>query len=153
MTIRPGAFPDTVSEPVRQLLETFYRLSNAASSHNEHEKDEQKLVDLFTPDGVYEFAGTKNKGAQAILGFRKKLFNNVAHRDHPVVRVYSFGTNDRELLALGEVEYRHPNGKSHTEEWAGRYSIVQDDAGALKFQHVQIILASFFLTTCRQGMS
>jgi len=38
MTVRPDAFPDTVSQPVRQLIEEFYRLSNAASSHTENEK-------------------------------------------------------------------------------------------------------------------
>jgi hypothetical protein len=47
MTIRKGAFPDTVSQPVRQLLEEFYHLSNAASSHNEHEKGMYLTVHLL----------------------------------------------------------------------------------------------------------
>jgi ketosteroid isomerase-like protein len=141
MSIKPNAFPDTVSAPVRKLLEEFYHLSNAASSHTEHEKDEQKLVSLFAPDGVYEFAGKKNKGHEAILAFRAQLFSNIEHRDHPVVKVYSFGTDDKNLLALGEVVYRDPAGGSHKEEWAGRYIIVQHD-GEFKFKHVQIFIAS-----------
>jgi hypothetical protein len=47
MTIRNGAFPDTVSQPVRQLLEDFYHLSNAASSHNEHEKGTYHTIHIL----------------------------------------------------------------------------------------------------------
>ncbi|KAH6614678.1 hypothetical protein B0J18DRAFT_439904 [Chaetomium sp. MPI-SDFR-AT-0129] len=140
MTILPGAFPETVTEPVRELLEEFYRLSNAASSHTQHDKDEQRFVSLFTPDGIYEFAGKKQTGHDAILAFREQLFANVEHRDHPLVKVYTFGANDLELLALGQVEYKDPEGGSHNEEWAGRYSIVPGPAGKLLFRHVQIIL-------------
>lgn len=142
MTFKPGAFPDTVSAPVRQLLERFYHLSNAASSHTQHEQDEQALVALFTPDGIYEFAGRKNTGHQAILAFREDLFSHAGHRDHPVVKVFTFGSDDRELLALGEVEYRDDSAGTRKEEWAGRYTIVEDASGELKFKHVQILIAN-----------
>lgn len=145
MTILPNAFPDTVSTPVRNLLTEFYHLSNAASSHNEHDKDEEKLGSLFTSDGIYEFAGKKNKGPEAILAFRAQLFSNVEHRDHPIVKVYTFGADDHDLLALGQVEYKNvggPGGGSHKDEWAGRYIIVQE-GDQLKFKHVQIIIVSW----------
>jgi len=37
MTILEGAFPETISPEVKALLQEFFHLSNAASSHNEHE--------------------------------------------------------------------------------------------------------------------
>lgn len=41
-------------------------------------------------------------------------------------------------MVLGTANY----GKGETHEWAGRYSIVRDAKGELKFKHVQIILVS-----------
>ena len=152
MNVKPNAFPDTVSAPVRKLLQDFYHLSNAASSHTEHKKDEQKLVSLFTPDGVYEFAGKKNEGHEAILAFRAGLFSNIGHRDHQVVKVYPFGNNDQDLLALGEVEYRGLDGASHKEQWAGRYAIVQD-GGELKFKQVQIFIVSHHSLEWREELA
>jgi uncharacterized protein (TIGR02246 family) len=107
--------------------------------------DEQKFADLFTTDGVYEFAGEKNTGRAAILAFRESLFSNIAHRDHPVVKVYSFGSNDLELMVLGEVTYVFGDEGVRSQEWAGRYTIVEDDAGGLKFKPVQIFTVSIVL--------
>ncbi|KAK4221446.1 hypothetical protein QBC38DRAFT_522345 [Podospora fimiseda] len=142
MTVKSDAFPDTVSPPVRALLEEFYRLSNAASSHTQHKKDEQKLASLFTSDGVYEFAGRKNTGHDAIVAFRNDLFAHQEHRDHPVVKVFTFGSDDHELVALGEAEYRDSARGSQKEEWAGRYSVVKDADGQLKFKLVQIFISN-----------
>jgi hypothetical protein len=137
-------------------MEEFCHLSNAASTHTQHEKskcqtrfcsedtlfidskDEEKLAALFTEDGTYEFAGKKNTGAKNIIACREQLFKNSPHRDHPVVKVYTFGEEDHELMALGNVDY----GKGEIHEWAGRYSIVKDAKGELKFKHAQIILVS-----------
>ena len=85
----------------------------------------------------YEFAGKKAYGHKAIIDFREQLFKDSPHRDHSIVKVYSFGNNDHELMALGIVNY----GKDESHEWAGRYSIV-NDAGGLMFKHVHIILVS-----------
>lgn len=37
MTILPGAFPDNFSPDVKALVEEYFHLSNAASSHNDHD--------------------------------------------------------------------------------------------------------------------
>jgi hypothetical protein len=37
MTILEGAFPETISPEVKELLEAYFQLSNAASSHNDHD--------------------------------------------------------------------------------------------------------------------
>lgn len=109
--------------------------------------DEQKFAEFFTTDGVYEFAGAKNTGHPAILGFRESLFSNIAHRDHLVLKVYSFGSNDLELMVLGEVNYVFEDGRKRSQEWAGRYTIVTNDVGELEFQHVKIITVSCGLCT------
>jgi len=87
------------------------------------------------------------------LAFRESLFSNIPYRDHPVVKVYSFGSNDLELLALGEVDYKFKDGTVHKDNWAGRYTIVKDDAGELKFKHVEIIIVSRDLYLIPYGMS
>jgi hypothetical protein len=38
MTIRDGAFPDNISAPVKELIESYIHLSNAHSTHTDHEK-------------------------------------------------------------------------------------------------------------------
>lgn len=43
MTIKDGAFPDTVSSGVKKLMEEFYHLSNAASTHTQHEKSKCEI--------------------------------------------------------------------------------------------------------------
>jgi hypothetical protein len=80
--------------------------------------------------------------APAILIFREFLFKNAPHRDHPVLQVFTFGEDDLQLMVLGKVGYNFEDGTSHEREWVGRYEIVKDHDGKLKFKKVQIILVS-----------
>jgi hypothetical protein len=77
-----------------------------------------------------------------ILAFREHLFKNAPHRDHPVVRFYTFGKNDLQLMCLGKVDYKFEDGSKHEREWAGRYEIVQVPGGGLKLKKAQIIIVS-----------
>ncbi|TGO43522.1 hypothetical protein BOTNAR_3529g00010 [Botryotinia narcissicola] len=141
MAITPGAFPDNVSSEVKVFLEKYFQLSNAGSSHNDHEANEQEFAKLFLDDGVYEFAEEQNVGREAILSFRRKLFANVPHREHPVVRIFTFGSDDMNLMCYGTVGYKLSNDVINMQEWAARYEIVNTESGDLKFKYVQIIIS------------
>ncbi|KAF7910106.1 uncharacterized protein EAE98_010904 [Botrytis deweyae] len=141
MAILPGAFPDNVSSEVKAFLEKYFQLSNAASSHNNHEANEQEFAELFSNDGIYEFAEEQNVGRDAIISFRKKLFANVPHREHPVVRIFTFGSDDMNLMCYGTVGYKLSDDTVNMQEWAARYEIVKTGPGDLKFKYVQIIVS------------
>ncbi|KAF5878812.1 putative fungal specific transcription protein [Botrytis fragariae] len=141
MAILPGAFPDNVSSEVKAFLEKYFQLSNAASSHNDHEANEQAFAELFSNDGMYEFAEEQNVGRDAIISFRKKLFASVPHREHPVVRIFTFGSDDMNLMCYGTVGYRLSDDTVNMQEWAARYEIVKTEPGDLKFKYVQIIVS------------
>jgi hypothetical protein len=95
---------------------------------------------MFTDDGIYQFADNANQGRQKIHQFREFLYSNIPHRDHSILKVYTQGTNDLEMMALGSVSYKHHDGSSHETDWAGLYSLTKSQDGALKFQKVQIII-------------
>lgn len=77
-----------------------------------------------------------------IIAFREKLFSAIPHRDHPVVRFFTFGNDDMNLMCYGHVGYQYPEGTTNMKEWAGRYKIVKTESGELKFKYVQIIIVS-----------
>ena len=105
MTIRKNAFPETVSQPVRDLITEFYRLSNAASKHTDHDAgsiacrsnryfvllishfiDEKAFSELFTEDGMYEFAEVQNKGRASTLCFsREPIIQRYLYNLHFVI--------------------------------------------------------------------
>lgn len=106
---------------------------------------------------MYEFAEVQNKGHEgslipilstivahinplAIIAFREKLFKSVPHRDHPVVKFFTFGPDDLNLMCYGRVGYKYPEGTTNMKEWAGRYKLIKTDTGALKFKYVQVII-------------
>ncbi|CAF9926818.1 MAG: hypothetical protein GOMPHAMPRED_004235 [Gomphillus americanus] len=142
MTILSGAFPDSVSKEVRALLEEHIHYSNAASSSNNHTADEQKFAQTFTEDGIYEVAETQSVGPDAIIAFREKFFKDVPHRDHPVVKVFTYGPDDKNLMIYGNVGVELPEGTKHSKEWAGRYEIVDTGSGGLKFKYVQVFVTA-----------
>jgi len=140
MAMNPDAFPETVSPEVRTLMEEMIHLSNSASTHTEHEKDEAAFANLFTNDGIYEFAGKQGVGHKGIHDFREQLFANIPHRDHPIHKVYTFGKDYLDLMAFGSVDYVHHDKSTHSDNWAARYFITKDESGQVKFKHIQIIL-------------
>jgi len=83
--MNPDAFPETVSPEVRTLMEEMIHLSNSASTHTEHEKDEAAFANLFTNDGIYEFAGKQGVGHKgpycSPLGLYHRLHRFVANAD------------------------------------------------------------------------
>lgn len=54
MTILPGAFPDNISPEVKALFEEYFHLSNAASSHNDHDASSYyvNLLAITTKDKI-----------------------------------------------------------------------------------------------------
>lgn len=78
----------------------------------------------------------------AIIEFRDKLFKSAPHRDHPVVKIFTFGSDDMNLMCYGRVGYKYPEGTTNQKEWAGRYKIVKTESGSLKFKYVQVIVVS-----------
>ncbi|QDS75304.1 hypothetical protein FKW77_001367 [Venturia effusa] len=139
MSIYPNAFPSTITPEVKEFMEEYFHVSNAASTHTTHDADEERFASLFVEDGTYEFAEKAYKGHKEISDFREFLFNNVPHRDHPAIQFYTFGDDDLQLMCIGKVEYKYEDGTKHECEWAGRYEIVKLSKGALKFKRVQII--------------
>ncbi|KAE8441194.1 hypothetical protein EG329_005626 [Mollisiaceae sp. DMI_Dod_QoI] len=139
MTILPGAFPNTVSPAVKELMEKHFQLSNAPSTHNSHEADEEAFAALFTPNGLYELAEVQNQGHDAIIAVRRKLFETIPYREHPVTKVFTYGSDDLNLMCFGIVDYAYPEGTTNKKEWAGRYEIEKTSSGELKFKLVQII--------------
>ncbi|KAK8911094.1 hypothetical protein QC760_000155 [Botrytis cinerea] len=142
MAIHPDAFPDNVSPEVKALLEKYFQLSNASSSHNDHEANEQEFAELFVNDGTYELAEEQSVGRDEIISFRKKLFANIPHREHPVVRIFTFGSDDMNLMCYGTVGYKISDEPVNMQEWAARYEIVRTGPGDLRFKYVQIIIVS-----------
>ncbi|KAM0315750.1 hypothetical protein ACHAO8_003602 [Botrytis cinerea] len=158
MAIHPDAFPDNVSPEVKALLEKYFQLSNASSSHNDHEasmlllihvtrllnksEDEQEFAELFVNDGTYELAEEQSVGRDEIISFPKKLFANIPHREHPVVRIFTFGSDDMNLMCYGTVGYKISDEPVNMQEWAARYEIVRTGPGDLRFKYVQIIIVS-----------
>lgn len=62
--IQPDAWPDSITDPdIRQVLETFYELSNSANSAKDIDANEKAFADLFDSEkGVYQLASKKAEG-------------------------------------------------------------------------------------------
>lgn len=60
-----------------------------------------------------------------------------------MVKFFTFGPDDLNLMCYGRVGYKYPEGTINMKEWAGRYKIVKTESGVLKFKYVQVILVSF----------
>lgn len=59
-----------------------------------------------------------------------------------MVKIFTHGTDDHLLMAYGRVGYKYPEGTTNMKEWAGRYKVVKDEGGKLKFSYVQVIVVS-----------
>lgn len=59
-----------------------------------------------------------------------------------MVKIFTFGSDDMNLMAYGRVGYKYPEGTTNMKEWAGRYKIVKGGDGELRFTYVQVILVS-----------
>ena len=47
---------------------------------------------------------------QAITDMRHALFLQVPHREHTALAIYTFASNQHELMVEGEVDYEHHHG-------------------------------------------
>ena len=74
-----------------------------------------------------------------IIKMREKLFPNIPSRHHRILKLYTYGSNEHELLAYGEVDYEHHHGGKADTHWASKYSVKQV-GNELKFAHVHIVL-------------
>ena len=57
------------------------------------------------------------------------------------MKFFTFGSDDKLVMAYGRVGYKYPEGTTNLKEWAGRYKIVETDKG-LKFSYSQVIIVS-----------
>jgi hypothetical protein len=64
------------------------------------------------------------------------------HRDHPAVKIFTFGSDDMNLMCYGTVGYKSADETVNMKEWAGRYEIVRTNSGTLKFKYAQVIIVS-----------
>jgi hypothetical protein len=109
--------------------------------------DEERFASLFTADGIYEFAGKQSNGHSGIKQLRHDLFNDIPHRDHPVIKLYVHGEDCMELMALGHVGYKHHTGHTNEKVWAGSYVLVKDGSGKIKMKSAVIIIVRKTLNT------
>ena len=70
---------------------------------------------------------------------RKALFAHIPHRDHRLVKIYTAGSDQNNLMAHGKVDYKHHHGHTTATDFAGRY-VLEKVGDEIKFKVVQIIL-------------
>ncbi|KUI73357.1 hypothetical protein VM1G_08716 [Cytospora mali] len=140
-SIRKDAWPDTITDSeVRQLLESFYELSNAANSARDFDANERAFAELFDPqDGVYQLASKRAEGRDAILSLRKALFAYIPRRDHTAVKFFTYGQDQTQIMVLGRVEYGHHAGHETSGDWAAKLVLTRV-RGEFKFREVNIIM-------------
>lgn len=76
-----------------------------------------------------------------IVALRKALFAHIPHRDHRILRYYTFDKENMHLMGLGTVGYKHHHGHETGSDWAAKYDLVKV-GGEAKFKHVQVIVVS-----------
>ncbi|ROW16511.1 hypothetical protein VPNG_02794 [Cytospora leucostoma] len=140
-TIDDNAWPDSLTDPeTRQLLETFYELSNAPNSASDIDANEEALADLFHPvKGVYQLASRRAEGRDEILALRKALFAYIPRRDHTAVKLFTFGGDQTQIMVLGRVAYGHHAGHETSGDWAAK-TVLTRVGGEVKFLEVNIIM-------------
>ena len=70
---------------------------------------------------------------------RKAMWAHIPHRDHRIVQIYTAGSNEYNLMAHGQVDYKHHHGHATATDWAGKY-ILEKVGNELKFKVIQIII-------------
>ncbi|PSR79582.1 hypothetical protein BD289DRAFT_455767 [Coniella lustricola] len=137
--IEESAWPESFTNGEnRELLEKFYNLSNAPNPGSD--ASEEALAELFDPEkGVYQLASKKAQGREAIIELRKALFASIPRREHRVVKIFTFGEDQSQLLVLGKVEYGHHHGHETNSDWASKI-VLSTSEGQPKLAEVQIIV-------------
>ncbi|KAL8699356.1 MAG: hypothetical protein Q9201_006049 [Fulgogasparrea decipioides] len=116
---------------VRHFLRKFFYLSNEPPPNDE-------FTNLFTEDGVWIFADRRAQGRHAL---RKKMWEDIPHRDHSPVKIFSHGNhdNDTELMILGTTSWTYHEGHGNAGDWAAHCKLEKDDNGKVLCSYYQII--------------
>ncbi|PYH43266.1 uncharacterized protein BP01DRAFT_358793 [Aspergillus saccharolyticus JOP 1030-1] len=127
-TLRPANAAAMIS-----FLESFYRLSDTESAHEQY-------VQSFTDDATLIMGSKVAKGKDEILPLRHGLWTHVASRNHTPERVYFGG--DGELMLYGTVRYvlRNDPNKEVEVPWAGRVVFAGEEEKDLRMRFYQVYL-------------
>ncbi|KAL8748326.1 MAG: hypothetical protein Q9184_007390 [Pyrenodesmia sp. 2 TL-2023] len=145
----PG-LPDVINDPkIQELLSHYYATSN-------HDSDHEGFADMFTADGEYSMNDRKAKGREAplnqqanqsptpteIINLRRGLWSHIPTRDHTPHQIYTHGRDPLQLMARGDIKYKHHMGHETSSEWAAYYQLKMDEHGEPKFRKIHIIAVS-----------
>lgn len=138
MSSYTGQTPASLSVDPRivAFFETFYRLSDDPSAHEEYAQS-------FAPDADFTMGSKRVGGYADILALRHGLWSGpVKTRKHTLEKIFPFGQDSHEVMLYGSVVYGLKNGKSLTVEWAARALLVEY-RGELRFGQYQVYLVGF----------
>lgn len=125
----------TVNPGIRSFFEQFYRQSDTPSDH-------QAYADHFTDDATFILASKVSRGRSEILSTREGMWTNIASRKHTPAKLFPFGTDSREFMLYGDVDFTFKNGGEGKLPWAARAELVQTPDGLWKMGFYQIYLVS-----------
>jgi len=81
-------------------------------------------------------------GSEDILALRHGLWTGpVKTRRHRLEKIFPFGSDSREVMVYGTVDYGLTNGRHVTVDWAGR-AVMTEYEGALRMAFYQVYLDS-----------
>jgi len=153
---------------VRQFLRKFYYLSNAPPPNHEfNDLFTEDGVYTFADRKAKGHPGTHKKRTAwrslaylfaahdsellyicadallipAIQALREKLWQDIPHRDHSPIKIFSYGNHndDTELMILGTTTWTYHEGHGNVGDWAAHCKLVKRDAGEVKCSYYQII--------------
>jgi hypothetical protein len=68
------------------------------------------------------------------------MWATVAARKHTVFRIYPFGSNGRDFMLRGCVEYKLKNGDQSQKDWAAHAVLAREATGSVLLQFYQVFL-------------
>lgn len=145
----------TVDPEVVQFFEDFYRISDTPGGHDVY-------VDQFTSDATFKLGSKSSQGTDGmerqsatsllfytndiaeITTLRHGMWAAVVQRKHTIQKIFPFGSDSREVMLYGDVEYELRAGGKATVEWGG-HAVLEKSAqdGKLRMKFYQVYLVSF----------
>ncbi|KAJ4268703.1 hypothetical protein NW762_002770 [Fusarium torreyae] len=113
----------------------FYRISDKP-------EENQRWVDSFTEDAKVQIGADKARGSKDLAQFRSRMWSHIKERKHTVHKVFPgrfAGSEDSEVMLLGEVSVTTTDGRLKEAAWSA-HAVIKKVDGQWKFREYRVWL-------------
>ncbi|KIW52877.1 hypothetical protein PV05_08490 [Exophiala xenobiotica] len=110
-------WPNSIKDgPIPTTIQKFFQSADDAT----HEGS-IAFSKCFSQTGELLARGYTCKGHEELIKFRQGAWDVITYRKHEPRKVYTSASDEKDLVVLGNVMFRHKNGQRVTQEFVGNF--------------------------------